>query len=68
MTDKIPSYLAKWLHKRVEWSDSGVHRQGVCVNVELYHKDNRPFLRLRILGDNGYLYPGVEERLCSGVR
>lgn len=68
MADNMPAWEAKWLHKRVEWTDKGVQRTGLAVGVERYVRDNRPWIRLRILGDNGYIYPGVEERLCSGVR
>ena len=67
MTDQMPAYMVKWLGKYVEWSDSGAWRRGKVLEVERYVWDNRPRLRMRILGDNGFIYPGVAEALVTDI-
>lgn len=65
MSDNQPAYVTKWLGKYVTFVQSGVHYEGTVLDVEQYLVYDRPKLRLRILGRNGFLYPGVDEALVS---
>ena len=64
--EELPLWVTEWLYKKVEWVDSGVPRRGRVVDVSRARRTNgRWYTLLRIVGEDGFVYPGVDELLAT---